>query len=152
MKNYSYEQLLNEGYTVSNALITKADIAMTESGYLTFVLSLDGGAWVTTYGGYAIGKGYLGAPDDFFAGSDLGLEAIIRIMNAVGVESFHDFQGKYVRVAFKDTKEPVTIIGNVLHDTWFDVKAFFEPDTDEAQEENSEILIEDLASQQEETE
>ena len=47
-------------------------------------------------GGYCIGKGYLDAKE--FSGYGPGLEAIMRIMDTVGVERWEDLKGKYIRI------------------------------------------------------
>lgn len=76
-------------------------------------------------GGYCLGKGYLGADDDFFDGSAAGMEYLIRIMDTVGVEKFQDLKGKYIRVATKGWGDTVKIIGNIIKDKWFDAETFF---------------------------
>lgn len=78
------------------------------------------------YGGYCLGKGYLGAEDNFFKGSAQGMEAIIRIMDTIGVDDLDDMMGKYVRVASKGLGSSIKIIGNIIEDKWFDYESFFE--------------------------
>ena len=98
---------------------------MEDHGCLTFWLSLEGDGWVSGFGGYCIGKGYLGA-GSFEAENGHGLEAIMRIMDTVGVSSWEDLKGKYVRVQLDGWGSCCHIIGNLLKDQWFDIKAFFE--------------------------
>lgn len=81
---------------ILNAKITSVSLSMADHGCLTFWITLDGGGWGVSVGGYAIGHGYLGA-DNFDACAD-GLEAMMRIMNVVGVERWEDLKDKYVRV------------------------------------------------------
>ena len=125
MKKYTQKQLIEAGYKIENALITNVDISMADHGCLTLVMTLEGGGWGVVYGGYCLGKGYLGAKDDFFDGSAAGMEYLIRIMDTVGVEKFQDLKGKYVRVATKGWGDPVKIIGNIIKDKWFDAETFF---------------------------
>lgn len=125
MKNYDYYTLTELGYTIENALITNVDLSMADYGCLTLAMTLQGGGWGVTYGGYCLGKGYLGADDDFFDGSAAGMEYLMRIMDTVGVERFQDLKGKYVRVATKGWGDQVKIIGNILKDKWFDAETFF---------------------------
>ena len=125
MKNYDCYKLTEAGYTIENALIEKVDLSMADHGCLTLAMTLDGGGWGVTYGGYCLGKGYLGADDDFFSGSAAGMEYLMRIMDTVGVERFQDLKGKYVRVATKGWGDQVKIIGNILKDKWFDAETFF---------------------------
>lgn len=126
MKNYTYEQLIASGYRIENALITNVDLSMADYGCLTLAMTLEGGGWGVVYGGYCLGKGYLGADDNFFSGSASGMEYLIRIMDTVGVERFQDLKGKYVRVALKGWGSSVKIIGNIIKDQWFDAETFFE--------------------------
>lgn len=124
MKKYTQEQLTESGYTIKNALITNVDLSMADHGCLELAMTLEGGGWGVVYGGYCLGKGYLGADDDFFSGSAPGMEYLIRIMDTVGVEKFQDLKGKYVHVATK-RGDPVKIIGNIINDKWFDAETFF---------------------------
>jgi len=125
MKNYDYNKLIELGYTIENALIEKVDLSMADYGCLTLAMTLQGEGWGVTYGGYCLGKGYLGADDDFFDGSAAGMEYLMRIMDTVGVERFQDLKGKYVRAATKGWGDQVKIIGNILKDKWFDAETFF---------------------------
>ena len=125
MKNYTYDKLTGLGYTIENALIEKVDLSMADHGCLTLAMTLQSGGWGVVYGGYCLGKGYLGADDDFFDGSAAGMEYLMRIMDTVGVERFQDLKGKYVRVATKGWGSSVKIIGNIIKDQWFDAETFF---------------------------
>lgn len=125
MKKYTQEQLIESGYSIENALITNVDLSMADHGCLTLAMTLEGGGWGVVYGGYCLGKGYLGADDDFFDGSADGMEYLMRIMDTVGVEKFQDLKGKYVRVATKGWGDPVKIIGNIIKNKWFDAETFF---------------------------
>jgi len=125
MRKYDYEQLIKEGYKIENAVIKDVDLSMADHGCLTLAMTLDGGGWGVVYGGCCLGKGYLGADDDFFSGSAAGMEYLIRIMDTVGVERFQDLKGKYIRVATKGLGGPVKIIGNIIKDQWFDAETFF---------------------------
>ena len=125
MKKYTQEQLTEAGYSIENALITNVDLSMADHGCLTLAMTLEGSGWGVVYGGYCLGKGYLGAADDFFDGSAAGMEYLMRIMDTVGVEKFQDLKGKYVRVANKRQGSSVKIIGNIIKDKWFDAETFF---------------------------
>lgn len=135
MKKYTQKQLIESGYEIENALIEKVDLSMADHGCLTLAMTLDGGGWGVVYGGYCLGKGYLGADDDFFEGSTAGMEYLMRIMDTVGVERFQDLKGKYVRVATKGLCSSVKIIGNIIKDQWFDAETFF-ADKEENKYEN----------------
>lgn len=115
--------LSDNGYEIENAKITNANLSMADHGVLTLSLALQGAGWVCVYGGYVLGKGYVGAEE--FEGSAMGMESIMRIMDIVGVESFSDMKDKYIRVAVKGWGDSVKIIGNIMSDKWFDIDSFF---------------------------
>jgi len=110
-------------YGILNAKIVSADISMTDHSVLTYSLELQGDSWGCSFGGYVIGRGYLGAEE--FEGSAKGLEAIMRIMDTVGVEKWSDVPGRYVRVESQGISTPITKIGNIISDKWFDQREFF---------------------------
>lgn len=126
MKKYTEEQLKSKGYELLNAKITNVSLNMKNHGCVTLDICLDGHGWGVVYGGYCLGKGYLGAEDNFFKGSAQGMEAIIRIMDTIGVDDLDNMVGKYVRVASKGLGSSIKIIGNIIEDKWFDYESFFE--------------------------
>lgn len=107
-----------------NALIKNVSLSMEDHGILTFCLTFEGGGWAVNFGGYMLGKGYLGAKE--FEGSKAGLECLMRIMDTVGVHRWEDLKGKYVRVVDVDWGDTVTEIGHITQDKWFNVREFFE--------------------------
>lgn len=114
---------------IVNARITDAELSMADHGCLTMWLTLEGEGWGIGYGGYCLGKGYLGA--DTFEGSAKSLEYIMRIMDTVGVERFSDLKGKYVRMVNPGLGGCADIIGNIIEDKWFSAKDFFKKESDE---------------------
>ena len=107
------------------AKITNISLSMADHGVLTLDITLDGNGWGVVYGGYVLGKGYLGAKE--FKGSAEGLEAIMRIMDTIGVDELSKAIGKYVRVIFFDGwGSRVKKIGNIIEDKWFDYQEFFD--------------------------
>ena len=110
--------------TIENAKITYVSLTMKDHGVLTFWVGLEGNGWGCSRGGFVIGHGYLGAKE-FKAERGDGLEAMMKIMDTVGVESWEDLQGKYVRVELGKFSDGVHAIGNLIKDKWFDVKSFF---------------------------
>lgn len=109
---------------VENAKIKSVTISMADHGCLTFDLILEGNGWGCAFGGYCIGHGYLGA-DEFRVENGHGLEAMMRIMDVVGVERWEDLAGKYCRVKTDGWGSGIKIIGNLINDKWFDMGAFF---------------------------
>ena len=111
---------------IENAQISKVSLSMADHGCLTFNIGLKGRGWGIAYGGYVIGHGYLGADDkNIIAENGHGLEAMMRIMNVVGVEKWEDLPGKYIRVKMEGWGDPIDIIGNIMEDKWFNIREFF---------------------------
>ena len=108
---------------IENAKITSVSISMADHGCLTFILFLEGRGWGCGFGGYCIGHGYLGA--DHFDASNKGLEAMMRIMDTVGVDTWEDLKGKYIRCKVPNLGEKIEEIGNLIEDKWFNIKSFF---------------------------
>lgn len=128
MKKWTYEKLVESGKKIENAKIELVSLNMGNHGCLTFDISLQGNGWYCVFGGYCLGKGYLGASDDCFKGYDKGLESIMRIMDVVGVEDLNDMNGKNVRVVKDGIGGRVKAIGNIIEDKWFDYELFFSKD------------------------
>ena len=121
------KHILTEFPLIENAKITYADLSMEDHGVLCYTLTLEGAGWGCNYGGYVIGKGYLGAKK--FEGSAKGTEAIMRIMDTVGVSKWSELNGKYVRVVNNGWGSVITKIGNIISNKWFDEKEFFREDS-----------------------
>lgn len=102
--------------------ISSVDLSMEDHGCLVMRMWLINTKKIVLFGNALLGKGCLGA--DSFEGNELGTEYIMRIMDVVGVSSFNDMVGKYIRVeaSWGDT---VDKIGNITEDKWFSQKEFF---------------------------
>lgn len=114
---------------IQNARIERASLSMADHGCFAYELTLKGNGIGVVYGGIVLGNGYLGA--EKFKGSEKGLEAIMRIMDVVGVERWEDLNGKYIRFVDPGWGGTVDTIGNIIEDKWFNQREFFK----EAKEE-----------------
>lgn len=121
MLNYNSKLLISEDYTIENARINDVSLSMEHRGRLELHLFLDVPGGEVIYGGFPIGLGCLGS--GHFEGLDYGVEALMIIMDTVGVSSFEDLKDKYIRVAY-NKKFEVKFIGNILKERWFNVKEF----------------------------
>lgn len=108
---------------IVNALIENVSLSMADHGVLCYSLVLKMNGFGCSYGGRVIGKGYLGAKE--FQGYEKGTEALMRIMDVVGVHRWEDMNGKYVRVELPGRGGVVDRIGNIIEDKWFSQKEFF---------------------------
>lgn len=129
MKKWTKELLEESGYEIEKTQIESVRLTMADHGVLTSDSTLNGRGWGAFHGGYVLGKGHLGSKD--FEGYGSGMEAIMRIMDTVGVEEYGQMKGKYVRIATKGLGSSVRIIGNILDDKWFDYESFFADKKDE---------------------
>lgn len=110
---------------IENAKITNTELTMKDHGVLSFWLMLEGHGWGVGFGGYCIAHGFQGA-DEFIAEKGDGLVAIMKVMDTVGVDTWEDLKGKYIRCQVNGLGDPVTCIGNLIDDKWFDIKSFFQ--------------------------
>ena len=119
LKDIEYEE-------IRTARIVDTAIVMGDHGCLTFDLMLEGNGWRVNYGGYAIAHGYRGATE-FKAENGNGLEAMMLIMEVVGVDRWEDLKGKIIRAKSEwRSGSSVDIIGNIIEDKWFNIRKFFE--------------------------
>lgn len=112
-------------YSIIPAIITNVSLTMADRGTLTFYITFKecNSSVNRCLGGYAIGKGYLGA--DNFEGSAIGLEAMMRIMDTVGVAAWEDLVGKKVLIGFHEPYGGVEEITNIETEKSFYIKDFF---------------------------
>lgn len=108
---------------IKNARITNVSLSMADHGCLTYGLTLEFGCCGCVYGGYCIGHGYLGAKE--FSAYNKGLEAMMRIMDVVGVERWEDLNLRYIRIVDPGFGGVVDTIGNIIEDKWFNQREFF---------------------------
>ena len=108
---------------IENAKITDVSLTFADHGYLTFYLTVEGNGWGVEVGGYCIGKGHLNAKE--FTATDKGLVAMMKIMDAIGVNTWEELKGKYCRVEINGIGESVHKIGNIIRDKWVDLKEEF---------------------------
>ena len=108
MKTWSKRQLEIAGYEFADATIEDVSLCKSESQLFLFLTLAE-----SSYPPIA-GKDY---PINQSA-----CEAIIRIMDVVGESNFMELKGKNIRIAFREITEPVTVIGNIIDDVWFDYR------------------------------
>jgi hypothetical protein len=91
---------------IKNAKITSTMLGFEDHGFLTWFLHLDFGNSGVGFGGYALG-------------GDNTDKVIRAILETVGVETWEDLKGKYVRVKGGEWGKKVEAVGNVLEEKWF---------------------------------
>lgn len=115
---------------IKNAKITNVKLYIEDHDILTFSIFLDLGGAVCGLGGYALDQAFRVNEDgdkwDYERiSSPAGLDCMRRIMEIVGVRSWEELEGKYVRYEDNGWGSRVTKIGNIMKDKWIDVDEFF---------------------------
>ena len=116
MKIWTEENLIQNGYEIKNARITSVDISTRDYASAVLELTLDGDGWGVVYGGYKLATAGTCLRREEIESNGKGFESILNIMWVIGVDSFSELKGKYVRVATKGWGDSVKIIGNSTGD------------------------------------
>ena len=109
---------------IKNARITKTMLGREDHGIMTFMIFIEFDKCVACgVGGYALDQ-----YDDELKTRvchPIGLEAISKILDVVGVEKWEDLPGKYIRFEDNGWGSTVDAIGNIIEDKWINLREFF---------------------------
>lgn len=111
---------------IVNARITDTFLGIEDHGIFTFSISVEiAGGGGCTIGNYRLnyikdGKMHYEAKNS---------EAICRILKVVGVDSWEQLKGQYIRVEVNGWGKGIHTIGNLMKDEWFNLKEFFSDST-----------------------
>lgn len=109
---------------IVNAKITNTILGKGDYPCLTFFITVKlGNGGSCCIGGYALDR-YSESLDKRIPHS-LAMEPINKIMEVVGVSSWEDLKGKYIRVVDDGFGMPINTIGNLMDDKWFNLKEYF---------------------------
>lgn len=109
---------------ILNAKITSADIFIEDHDILTFTIGIETSAgWSTNIGCF-----YLDWTKDKERVPAPYTSKVIRaILETVGVRSWSDLVGKYIRIDDNDRhNSAITKIANLMKDNWIDLRALME--------------------------
>ena len=104
-----------------------AQIKETKLGFMngivdfTLVLEIQGGGGIAL-GGYALD--YYNKEKGKRIGSAYGMNLVMRILEVVGVDTWEELKGKYIRINGVHLGDRVTAIGNLMKDEWIDFDTF----------------------------
>lgn len=104
-----------QGDEIINAIITGTKLGIEDHGMMTCMITCEGDHWGQGFGGY--GLAVYDKAKDKEIGTAYGMEFVMRILEAVGVENWEDLKGTHVRIDKTHTK--VLGIGHILKDQWF---------------------------------
>ena len=110
---------------ILNAKITSADIFIEDHDILTFTLTIHSSAGWTTH----IGSFYLDweNKEGERVPAPYTSTVIRTILETVGVRSWSDLVGKYIRVDDNDKhNSTITRIANLMKDNWIDLRTLVE--------------------------
>lgn len=104
---------------IKNAKIVSTMLGREDHGILTALITLDFSSFKQAFGGYAL--------DTHDGKKRVGHEAcgqfVMGVLEVVGVESWEDLKGKYVRVDMETGwNGKILRIGHITEDKWFDPK------------------------------
>lgn len=114
---------------IKNAKIDYVKLYIEDHDILTFSIGLDLGSGVCALGGYVLDQSFRVNKNDNRwdyerKSSPAGLDCMRKIMEVVGVRSWEDLKGKYVRYEDNGWGSRITKIGNIMKDNWIDVDDF----------------------------
>lgn len=108
---------------IKNAIIESTMLGRESHGILTFYISIKSGSTCCSVGGYALDQYDRKTEKRVFSPKSMGV--ISEILNVVGVNSWEDLPGKYIRFESDGWGSTVTKIGNIMDDKWVDFEEFF---------------------------
>lgn len=109
---------------IKNAKITSTYLG-EDHGCMTLNLYMEGAGFGIGYGGYVLGYYNMEPkPSNEYSGN--GMNAIGKLLAVLGVDSYEELPGKFVRIELDGPLGRVVRIGNILEDKWFSFKEYFE--------------------------
>lgn len=102
-----------------NAQIKSTKLGFISNGIFDFtlVLEIQGGSGVS-FGGWAIDQ--YDKEKDRRVGTSYGMNMIMRILEVVGVDTWEELKGKYIRIKHTKFEDRVFSIGNLMKEEWID--------------------------------
>ena len=108
---------------ITNGKILSTQLGREDHGIMTFMIFVEFYGCGCGIGGYAL-DGY-DRETKSRVYSAKGLEAIARIIETVGVDSWEKLPGTYVRVKNNGWGSTIDEIGHIIEDKWFNLREFF---------------------------
>lgn len=124
---------------IKNYRITSTHLGYEADGVFTFWLRLKGVDGIhVSVGGYALdspdnlGIGLLAKRSLTFKRDTLkGITLISKILDTVGVATWEDLHGEYIRVEDNGLGSYTTKFGNLIEDKWIDLDDYFKGDPED---------------------
>lgn len=109
--------------TIENAQITSTLLGYADRPVFTFSIGLTGQNWGCNYGERVLDE-YDQDKKERLA-DQKAMTVIPEILKVVGVKSWEELKGQYVRVELDQSSRTITKIGHLIDDVWLDLDAFF---------------------------
>ena len=107
-------------FNTVNAEITHTRLGIEGHGIFTFFITLKLENGNIGFGNFALDERKIN--EEKRTGTEFGMNTIMRLLEVVGVGSWEELKGKYIRVNEIKLGEEVVWIGNLINDDWFNVK------------------------------
>lgn len=106
---------------IENVKITDTQLGISDHGFLTCYIACEGDGWGCHYGGYALDT--YNVKTDTRTGVDISVIRVI--LEVLGVESWEDLKGIYIRCEHEGLGGKITKIGHLIKDKWFSFDEYF---------------------------
>ena len=106
---------------IVNARITDTFLGINDHGIFTFSINIEMAGGTCQIGNYSHGYTENGRVHY----DEENLEAICRVLEVVGVDSWEQLKGQYIRVEYNGHGAGIHTMGNLMKDEWVNLKEFF---------------------------
>ena len=109
---------------IKNAQIVSTHLGREDRGIMTFSIYVRfDNLEYQGVGGYALDRYDRKAETRVYNAK--GLEAISKILDVVGVNTWEQLPGKYIRIKDQGRGKSIDEIGHLMEDKWFNLREFF---------------------------
>ena len=108
---------------IKNAKITSTQLGREDHGIMTFMIFVEFDIGCCGIGGYALD--YYDRASKTRVYSPKSMEIISKILDVVGVDSWEQLPGKYIRFTYDGGGSVINEIGNITKDKWLNIRDFF---------------------------
>ena len=108
---------------IRNAKIVNTMLGREDHGIMTFMITVEWSAYVCGIGGYCLDSYNRETKQRVYSAKSM--EAISKILDTVGVDTWEELKGKYIRIKDNGLGSTINEIGNLMEEKWFNFKDFF---------------------------
>ena len=108
---------------IRNAQITNTMLGREDHGIFTFMIYIQFGACGCGIGGYSLDEYNKETKTRVFQAESM--EIIAKILDVVGVDTWEQLKGQYIRIKDNGWGSTVDEIGNLMEEKWINIREFF---------------------------